>query len=314
MEIQELKARKGSNAKEQCTEDDRQKYDADNSKGKHVQIMKDIELDQVSTCALYGTGATIYPLGGDANVELDDEMLQLWETAERDCKNQTAKSSSSEHDIQAVEEVKSEYPSFELARGRNLGIDRLEISAVSLEPQQLWSKNVLDKLASDAQRLSIVQASIEEIKQKMVGASKGKSTVSSEYSSIRAQLQEIDGSVLEQIDFNSNVTKKAENYPAFEVSAELEGYSSRRKISEQVQKGSEKVAKLELELQKIQYVLLKLEEEHEYKRVKAPEKRSRVLLRDYMTARKDKNDAGQKTKKKRIPFCGCVRIKSRTEP
>uniref|UniRef100_A0A0D9Z2D9 NAB domain-containing protein n=1 Tax=Oryza glumipatula TaxID=40148 RepID=A0A0D9Z2D9_9ORYZ len=314
MEIQELKARKGSNAKEECTEDDRQKYDADNSKGKHVQIMKDIELDQVSTCALYGTGATIYPLGGDANVELDDEMLQLWETAERDCKNQTAKSSSSEHDIQAVEEVKSEYPSFELARGRDPGIDRLEISAVSLEPQQLWSKNVLDKLASDAQRLSIVQASIEEIKQKMVGASKGKSTVSSEYSSIRAQLQEIDGSILEQIDFNSNVTKKAENYPAFEVSAELEGYSSRRKISEQVQKGSEKVAKLELELQKIQYVLLKLEEEHEYKRVKAPEKRSRVLLRDYMTARKDKNDAGQKTKKKRIPFCGCVRIKSRTEP
>uniref|UniRef100_A0A0E0K925 NAB domain-containing protein n=1 Tax=Oryza punctata TaxID=4537 RepID=A0A0E0K925_ORYPU len=314
IEIQELKTRKGSNTKEQSTEDDRQKYDADNSKGKHVQIMKDIELDQVSTCSLYGTGATIYPLGGDANVELDDEMLQLWETAERDCKNQTAKSSSSEHDIQAVEEVKSEYPSFELARGRDLGIDRLEISAVSLEPQQLWSKNVLDKLASDAQRLSIIQASIEEIKQKIVGASKGKSTISSEYSSIRAQLQEIDGFVLEQIDFNSNLTKKAENYPAFEVSAELEGYSSRRKISEQVQKGSEKVAKLELELQKIQYVLLKLEEEHEYKRVTAPEKRSRVLLRDYMTARKDKNDAGQKTKKKRIPFCGCVRIKSRTEP
>ncbi|KAL5209560.1 hypothetical protein ABZP36_005183 [Zizania latifolia] len=312
IQIQELKTRKCLNTKEQYIEDDRQKYDADNSKGKHIQIMKDIELDQVSTCSLYGTGATIYPLGGDANVELDDEMLQLWETAEKDCKNQTAKSSSSEHDIQAVEEVKSEYPSFELARGRDVGIDRLENSTVSLEPQQLWSKNVLEKLASDAQRLSIVQASIEEIKQKMVGASKGKSTTSSEYSSIRAQLQEIDGFVLEQIDFNSNLTKKAENYPAFEVSAELEGYSSRRKISEQVQKGSEKVAKLELELQKIQYVLLKLEEEHEYKRVKVSEKRSRVLLRDYMYARKDKNDAGQK-KKKRIPFCGCVLIKTRTE-
>ncbi|XP_015690734.2 protein NETWORKED 1D-like [Oryza brachyantha] len=313
IEIQELKTRKGLNTKEQYTEDDRQKYDADDSKGKHVQIMKDIELDQVSTCSLYGAGATIYPLGGDANVELNDEMLQLWEAAERDCRNQTAKSSSSEHDIQAVEEVKSEYPSFELARGRDLGIDRLEISAASLEPQQLWSKNVLEKLSSDAQRLSIVQASIEEIKQKIVGASKGKSTISTEYNSIRAQLQELDGFVLEQIDFNSNLTKKAENYPAFEVSAELEGYSSRRKISEQVQKGSEKVAKLELELQKMQYVLLKLEEEHEYKRAKVPEKRSRVLLRDYMSGRKEKSDAGQK-KKKRIPFCGCVRIKSRTEP
>ncbi|KAL5218739.1 hypothetical protein ABZP36_019423 [Zizania latifolia] len=315
MKIQELKPRKGLNTKEQYIEDDRQKYDADNSKGKHVQIMKDIELDQVSTCSLYGTGATIYPLSSDANVELDDEMLQLWETAERDCKKQTAKSSSSEHDIQAIEEVKSEYPSFELARGRDVEIDRLEIPTVTLEPQQLWSKNVLEKLASDAQRLSTVQASIEEMKQKMVGAcaSKGKSTTSSEYSSIRAQLQEIDGFVLEQIDLNSNLTKKAENYPVFEVSAELEGYSSRRKISEQVQKGSEKVAKLELELQKIQYALLKLEEELEYKRVKVSEKRSRVLWWDYMYARKDKTDAGQK-KKKRIPFCGCVRIKTRTEP
>ncbi|KAG8096031.1 hypothetical protein GUJ93_ZPchr0013g34966 [Zizania palustris] len=312
IQIQEFKTRKCSNTKEQNIEDDSQKYDADNSKGKHIQIMKDIELDQVSTCSLYGTGATIYPLSGDANVELDDEMLQLWETAEKDCKNQTAKSSSSEHDIQAVEEVKSEYPSFELARGRDVGIDRLEISTVSLEPQQLWSKNVLEKLATDAQRLSIIQASIEEIKQKMVAATKGKSTTNSEYSSIRAQLQEIDGFILEQIDFNSNLTKKAENYPAFEVSAKLEGYSSRRKISEQVQKGSEKVAKLELELQKIQYVSLKLEEEHEYKRVKVSEKHSRVLLRDFMYARKDKNDAGKK-KKKRIPFCGCVLIKTRTE-
>ncbi|VAH87456.1 unnamed protein product [Triticum turgidum subsp. durum] len=315
IEIQDLKSRKGSciRHKEQYMEDDRQKYDADNSKGKQAQIMKDIELDQVSTCPPYGSGAAVYPLGGDANAELDDEMLQLWETAEKDCKNGTAKSSSSEHDIQEVEEVKSQYTSFEIARGRDLGINRLEISTATLEPQQLWTKNVLEKLATDAQGLLIIQASIEEVKQKIEGTSKGKSPMSSEYSSIRAQLQEIEGSVLEQIGFNSSLTKKAENYPAFEVNADLEGYSSRRKISEQVQKGSEKVARLDLELQKIQYVLLKLEEEHEFKRVKVSEKRSRLLLRDYVYAKKDKNDAGQK-KKSRVPFCGCVRPKTMTEP
>lgn len=307
LEIQDLKTRKGS-CKEQYVENDRQNYDADNSKGKQAQIMKDIELDQVSTCPSYGTGATVYPLGGDANAELDDEMLQLWETAEKDCKNQTAKSSSSEHDIQAVEEVKSQYHSFQLARGD----DRLDISTASLEPQQLWTKNVLEKLATDAQGLLIIQASIEEVKQKIEGTSNGKSSSSSEYSSIRAQLQEIEGSVLEQIGFNNSLTKKAENYPEFEASAELEGYSSRRKISEQVQKGSEKVARLDLELQKIQYVLLKLEEEHEYTRAKVSEKRSRLLLRDYVYARKDKNDAGQK-KKSRVPFCGCVRPKTMNE-
>uniref|UniRef100_A0A453ITZ7 NAB domain-containing protein n=1 Tax=Aegilops tauschii subsp. strangulata TaxID=200361 RepID=A0A453ITZ7_AEGTS len=315
LEIQDLKSRKGSciRHKEQYMEDDRQKYDADNSKGKQAQIMKDIELDQVSTCPPYGSGAAVYPLGGDANAELDDEMLQLWETAEKDCKSGTAKSSSSEHDIQEVEEVKSQYTSFEIARGRDQGINRLEISTATLEPQQLWTKNVLEKLATDAQGLLIIQASIEEVKQKIEGTSKGKSPMSSEYSSIRAQLQEIEGSVLEQIGFNSSLTKKAENYPAFEVNADLEGYSSRRKISEQVQKGSEKVARLDLELQKIQYVLLKLEEEHEFKRVKVSEKRSRLLLRDYVYAKKDKNDAGQK-KKSRVPFCGCVRPKTMTEP
>jgi hypothetical protein len=72
------------------------------------------------------------------------------------------------------------------------------------------------------------------------------------------------------------------------------------------------VARLELELQKIQYVLLKLEEEHEYRRLKVSDKRTRVLLRDYLYGRKD-HRGGQK-KKKRVPFCGCVRPKSRTEP
>uniref|UniRef100_A0ACD5WF96 Uncharacterized protein n=1 Tax=Avena sativa TaxID=4498 RepID=A0ACD5WF96_AVESA len=314
LEIQDLKIRKGSciGHKEQYMEDYTQNYDADNSKGKQAQIMKDIELDQVSTCPPYGTGATVYPLGGDSNAELDDEMLQLWETAEKDCKNQTAKSSSSEHDIQAVEEVKSQYPSFELARGRDLGVDRLDISTASQEPQQLWTKNVLEKLATDAQGLLIIQASIEEVKQKIEGTWNGKSPSGSEYSSIRAQLQEIEGSVLEQIGLNNSLTKKTESYPEFEASAELEGYSSRRKISEQVQKGSEKVARLDLELQKIQYVLLKLEEEHEYTRVKVSEKRSRLLLRDYVYARKDKNDARQK-KKSRVPFCGCVRPRTITD-
>jgi hypothetical protein len=73
------------------------------------------------------------------------------------------------------------------------------------------------------------------------------------------------------------------------------------------------VARLELELQKIQYVLLKLEEEHEYRRLKVSDKRTRVLLRDYLCGRKDRG-GGQKKKKKRVPFCCCVRPKSRTEP
>lgn len=130
-----------------------------------------------------------------------------------------------------------------------------------------------------------------------------------------AQVHETEGHVLEQINLNNKLTRTAENYPTLSdnMSTEREGYSSRRKISEQVQKGSENVARLELELQKIQYVLLKLEEEHEYRRLKVSDKRTRVLLRDYLYGRKDRG-GGQKKKKKRVPFCCCVRPKSRTEP
>ncbi|RLN18105.1 protein NETWORKED 1A [Panicum miliaceum] len=315
-EIQELKARGSSRmeAKEIYSDNEKQK-DVEVSKGKQVQIMKDIELDKISTCPPYGMGATLYPLGNGANAELDDDMLQLWEAAETNCKNQTAKSSSSEHDIQAVEEVKSEYPSSELVRGRDLGINKLEVSKGPVEPHEVWSKSVLERLASDAQRLLSMQASIEELKRKMEEPAKGKSPMNSEYSSVSTQLHETEGYVLEQINFNNKLTRKAENYPALSdnMNTEREGYSSRRKISEQVQKGSENVARLELELQKIQYVLLKLEEEHEYRRLKVSDKRTRVLLRDYLYGRKDRG-GGQKKKKKRAPFCGCVRPKPRTEP
>lgn len=297
--------------KEIYSEDEKQK-DAADSKGKQVQMMKDIELDQISTYPTYGTG--IYPVGNAANGELSDEMLQLWEAAERTCKNQTAKSSSSEHDIQAVEEVKSEYPSSELVRGRELGMSKLGVSSSSLvEPHEMWGKNMVERLSSNAQRLLSIQESIEELKMKMGGPSKGRSPMNSEYGDISTQLHETEGLVLEQINLNSKLAKKAENYPTLSdsMNAEREGLPSRRKILEQVKKGSDNVARLELELQKIQYVLLKLEEENEYRRLKVSDKRTRVLLRDYLYGRKDHRGAARK---KKAPFCGCVRSKSRTDP
>ncbi|KAF0929778.1 hypothetical protein E2562_024463 [Oryza meyeriana var. granulata] len=310
-EIQELKARGGSQMEAKEIYSDNEKLNnVEGSKGKQVQMMKDIELDQISTCPPYGAGAALYPLKNGVNAGLDDEMLQLWEAAERNCKNQTSKSSSAEHDIEAVEEVKSEYPSSELARARDLGINKLEVSASSVEPHEQWSNNVLEKLSSDAQRLQSIQVSIEELKRKMGSPSNGKSPMNSEYNSVSTQLVETEGYVLEQINFNNKLTKRVENYPALSdsMNSEREGYPSRRKISGQVQKGSENVGRLELELQKIQYVLLKLEEEHEYRRLKVSDKRTRVLLRDYLYGRKEKRGGGQK---KRAPFCGCVQ--SRTE-
>ena len=53
-EIQELKARGSSRMVAKEIYSDHEKQDVEVSKGKQVQIMKDIELDKISTCPPYG--------------------------------------------------------------------------------------------------------------------------------------------------------------------------------------------------------------------------------------------------------------------
>lgn len=73
-----------------------------------------------------------------------------------------------------------------------------------------------------------------------------------------------------EIEINTNATKNAEYYSeALDGVAEEQTeqrHISRRKIAEVAQKASEKIGRLELELQKIQYVLLKVDEAHENRR------------------------------------------------
>ncbi|XP_072978880.1 protein NETWORKED 1D-like [Typha angustifolia] len=286
------------------------------SKVRNGQMMKDIELDQVSSSSPYDNGVGLYSLNEEENAELDDQMLQLWETAERDCNNKRGDSSSvaAQPDIVAWKEVKSECPSSELAAEKELSIDmvELEIPKRAAQSRQEWSRKVLERLASDAQRLSTLRTNIEELKRKTESSRKGKRPIISEYNSIRAELTETEEAVLELIEINSKAKKKAEYYSASFDSAAPEqeetGYTSRRKISEQAKRGSEKIGRLELELHKIHYILLKLEEEHKNRRTRVPEKRVRVALRDYLYGMKESH-----REKKRKPLFWFVRSKGKVD-
>ncbi|OAY76080.1 Protein NETWORKED 1D [Ananas comosus] len=302
-EIEEFKASK---------DDKLQKDEAESSKLKQGQVMKDIELDQVSSSSPYNSGKGLYNLSQNEYAELEEQMLQLWETAERDCNSQLVKPSSaaSEHDIEAVKEVKSEHSSSELAAEKEVGVDKLEIPQGASESQEQRGKKVLEKLSSDGQRLSVLRAGIEELKRKMGNSRNGKLPTSFEYNSIKARLDKTEEAVLELIDMNSRLTKSVDYYSKSsdgiaEEEEEEAGFVSRRKIAEQTQRGSEKIGKLELDLQKIQYIFLKLEEEHDNRRIEVPDKRTRILLRDYLYGRKD----GRRQKKG--PFCGCMRPKTK---
>nr|XP_019705178.1 protein NETWORKED 1D isoform X2 [Elaeis guineensis] len=299
---------------------DEDKDDAEFSKVKYVQKMKDIQLDQVASSSRHWNGVGSYGPRRINDAEIDDQMLQLWEAAERDCNNGTWKASSvaMQHDIQVVGEEKSDYPSEEksdcpspgLVIEKELSIDKLEITKRVSESLQEWNKRVLERLASDAQKLLGLQTSVEELKGKMESSQKGKRSLSFEYDTIRAKLKEAEGALLELIDITCKLTKKAKDYsvPSDDMAVEHEELRNigRRQISERARRGSERIGRLELELQKIQYILLKLEEEHENSRSKAADRRARVLLRDYLNGRRD----GHKQQKKN-PFCGFTRPKTK---
>lgn len=68
---------------------DEDKNDAKFSKMKYEQKMKDIQLDQVASSSQHWNGVGSYGMRRINDAEIDHPMLQLWESAERDCNNGT---------------------------------------------------------------------------------------------------------------------------------------------------------------------------------------------------------------------------------
>ncbi|CAD5189755.1 unnamed protein product [Musa acuminata subsp. malaccensis] len=281
--------------------------DTEITKGKNGQVTKDIQLDQGSSSLPYRTIGS-YGLSRISNDGIDD---QLWEAAETNCSKQVWKTSTdaTEHDIEPVEEEKSEYPSSELMVEKEPSVDKLEIPTRVLTSRQEWTKRVLESLQNDARRLSDLKTNVKDLKRKMESSQMGKLPASSGYDTVKSQLEDAEGAVMELIGTNNKLTSKAEEYHSTNgmgTKSEESSSTGRRQISTQSRKESEKVGRLELELHKIQYVMLKFEEEHVNRHTSAMDRRSRTLLSDYIYGRRD----GRRQTKK-SSFCGCMRPKTK---
>lgn len=141
-----------------------------------------------------------------------------------------------QHGVRDVEEEKSEYPSSELVTEKELSIDKLEITKRVSESLQEWNGRVLERLASDAQKMLVLRTSVEESKEKMESSQKGKRSMSFEYDTIRAKLKEAEGDLLDLIDITCKLTKKAKDHsvPSDDIAVEHEELRNveRRQISE----------------------------------------------------------------------------------
>ncbi|XP_077247890.1 protein NETWORKED 1D-like [Tasmannia lanceolata] len=270
---------------------ERQKNDVEVSEVSKVKdglTMKDIQLDQVSESSSYENGVGSYEMTKRENAEADDQMLELWETAE--C-----------HQIETVEEQKSEYPLSELQVEKELAVDKLEVPKEIMESHQEGNKKIMERLVSDARRLTDLQASVQELKKKTEKFGKRNQPIGFEYDNVSGRLKEVEETLLQLVDINKKLTDSSISSDGKAEELEDEGNVRKRQVSERARRWSEKFGRLELEVQSIQFVLLKIEDEHENKRPKAVERRSRVLLRDYLYSGREKDG------RKKVPFCACIR-------
>ncbi|XP_022758270.1 protein NETWORKED 1D-like [Durio zibethinus] len=271
-------------------------------------MTKDIMLDQISECSSYG-------LSRRETAEVDDQMLELWEATEHDGNidlkvSKAQKMVTAPTDYQQIGTVKAH-------KGKNLSTESLvkelgvdnECSKGSTEPNQEGSKRkILERLDSDAQKLANLQITVQDLMRKVEITETSKKGKGIEYGTVKEQLEEAEETILKLFDVNRKLMTHVED-----VSWSLDGKSAlesdesgsvrRRRVSEQARRGSEKIGRLQLEVQKIQFLLLKLDDEKESKgRTRIMERKTRVLLRDYLYG-------GVRTsqqKRKKAPFCSCV--------
>ncbi|XP_074573115.1 protein NETWORKED 1A-like [Curcuma longa] len=206
-------------------------------------------------------------------------------------------------------EEKEKCTSIELVTENDSGVDKQELPH-ELAPHQEWNRRVIKRLCSDAQRLSVLQANLQELHKRTETSEKIRNLPLSEISSIKDQLKDADESVSQLIDVNSELKSNVENLSASPLDQidEWDIESKRRKqISDWARKASEKIGRLEFEMLKIEYSLCKFGKGHMNKRVRVKRRSGGIRLQEYIYGRRNSR------RQKEAPSCGCMMATSTSD-
>ncbi|KAG7970497.1 hypothetical protein I3843_07G087100 [Carya illinoinensis] len=277
------------------------------SDARNEVLTKDIMLDQISECSSYGISRR--------ETAEADQMLELWETTDRDGsidpmvgKGQKGATAQPHNQIEPVKEHKPARTPSESLLEKELAVDKLEISGRLTEPRQRGNKRkILERLDSDAQKLTNLQITVEDLKRKVENTEKSRKDKGVQCDTIKGQLGEAEESITKLFDVNRKLIKTVESSSlSFDGVSALdsdESVNARRKFSDEAQRGSEKIGQLQLEVQKVQFLLLKLDDEKETQgKTRITDRKPKVLLRDYLYGGLRTNQ-----KRKKTTFCACVR-------
>ncbi|GER41605.1 kinase interacting family protein [Striga asiatica] len=258
------------------------------SETRNAALMKDIPLDQVSNNSSWrGTR------NKNSKASSDDLMLELWETTEDG--NKFANQYENEEGKSLL------LPLTDSDLEKELAVDRLKLSSTrKLEPYN--DAKILEKLATDAEKLEILWTTLESLRRKLETNKKSRKLKKSDFQAVREQLEDAEDSIVHLVDLNGQLVKNIEYCPRDEMNEAMRMW--KMKVVEQAQKGSEKIEDLQLGLQKIQHVLLRMEEEKKKNKGKIKFLRSKSIISREFVVDNGRTNSGRR---KKGPRCGCFK-------
>ncbi|KAL8089464.1 hypothetical protein AgCh_039071 [Apium graveolens] len=272
-------------------------------------LPKDITLDHKSESSTYGLSKRRY-LGPD------NQMLELWETVDEDSsinlsvgKGKKVVGAPTKKEWSEALKHKGASFSSDFIVEKEIGMNILEISRKFKETRQEGNKRkVLERLNSDVQKLMNLQITVQDLKRKVGIMEKsrwGKPINSTDC--IKLKLEEAEIAIQKLLDLNDKLLKNVEEISTHsgKIATMKSGESGsirRKRISEQARRVSEKIGELQLEIQRIQFDLMKADNGNESKsKFRVTETNRRILLKDYLYTGVRKSP-----RQKKAPFCACM--------
>ncbi|XP_028074185.1 protein NETWORKED 1A-like [Camellia sinensis] len=149
---------------------------------------------------------------------------------------------------------------------------------------------------------------VEDLRRKLEMNKKRKKAKSIDFETVKEQLQEVEETTVQLVEVYGQLSQNIEQSPLHldgNASPELEeaGDVQRKRVLEQARKGSEKIGWLQLQVQKIHYVLLKLlDEKKNNEKSRFCRSKTTTILRDFI------HSGRSSPRRKKDGLFGCFRL------
>ncbi|RDY12713.1 Protein NETWORKED 1A, partial [Mucuna pruriens] len=270
-------------------------HNAWRTKSQRRLIMKDIPLDD------YKDDPDSSKYWKREHSRHNDHMLELCERDQHDVNGENRQDSALIQDvITCLQSEKCQDYSSELEAEKELGVDKLELWKTRKEKTSEDSKRkILERLASDSQKLAILKLTLQDLKKKPETKKKSNKVDEIEYETVKRHIEDVEDAVMQQIGIYNILAKDIEECTSSSSNTNtMQLEKQRKKVMEQARRGSEQIGRLQFEVQNIQYILLKLADVKNNKGKSRISRPTGVLLKDFIRI-------GKKNSRRRRKGCAC---------